>query len=214
MAEITDTSVFALSGSASHLLQRALQLAEDRFAVLARASGLTLRQFAVLAAVQSAPGLSQSDLVRATSIDRSTLADMMNRLERRNLVTRTQAVDDARAYAVRLTPAGMAALQASVTHAKAADAAILDLLSAPKQKALVATLNRIARRADEAAERQLRAERKAARRQARREAEARDKAEGVKKKKKRRKRAVASRRAEKQRKAAPKDDAAGAKIEP
>ena len=56
---------YALASSASHLLHRAEQLAAERFAELAK-DALTLRQFAVLAAIASDPGLSQSALVRIT----------------------------------------------------------------------------------------------------------------------------------------------------
>ncbi|HVY85385.1 MAG TPA: MarR family transcriptional regulator [Caulobacterales bacterium] len=212
MADGAENVLFPLSGSASHLLLRALQLAEDRFALLAKASGLTLRQFVVLAAVQAEPGLSQSDLVRATSIDRSTLADMMHRMERRGLIIRSQAADDGRANSVRLAPAGVAALNASLTHAKAAEAAILDLLSGTKQKAFIATLHRIAKKADEATEKQAHAERKAQRRQAREEAKQREKAEGGRKKRKR-KRATAARRGDKKAKGAANEDGVVAKAD-
>ncbi|HWA01128.1 MAG TPA: MarR family winged helix-turn-helix transcriptional regulator [Caulobacterales bacterium] len=198
--------LFPLSSSAAHMLLRALQLADDRFALLAKTSGLTLRQFVVLAAVQAQPGLSQADLVRATSIDRSTLADMMHRMERRGLIIRSQADDDGRANAVRIAPAGTTALQASLTHAKAADAAILDLLSTAKQKALISTLNRISRKADELAERQARAERKAHRRRMRQEAKLRAQAEGGKKDKRKRKRTATSRRPDRKAKGGPTEE--------
>ena len=58
------------------------------------------------AAIAENPGLSQSDLVRATGIDRSTLADMMNRMQKRGWVLRTASVSDARALSVRLAAAG------------------------------------------------------------------------------------------------------------
>src|ERR1700741_522703 len=79
MARSTPGSVeseqFKLATSPSHLLHRAEQLATDRFSELGGDS-ITLRQFTVLAAIAEQPGLSQSDLVRVTGIDRSTLADM------------------------------------------------------------------------------------------------------------------------------------------
>ena len=188
MGDEPNEVAFPLTASASHLLLRALQLAEERFARLAKANGLTLRQFAALAAIQAQPGLSQAELVRATSIDRSTLAEMMMRMEARGLVTRTQSREDQRANAVTITPAGRTALQNSLTHARAADAAILDLLSPPKKKALIATLHRISKRADEQAEKEDRVLRKAARRLAKLEAKAREKAAEAPKKRKRKKR--------------------------
>jgi hypothetical protein len=72
----------ALERSPSHLLHRALQHALDIYVEQAGPSAPTQRQFAVLSAVASNEGLSQTDLVRATGIDRSTLADLVARHDR------------------------------------------------------------------------------------------------------------------------------------
>lgn len=141
---------FKLADSISHQLRRVEQLAADRFARLVGENGLTLRQYEVLAAANEQPGLSQSDLVVATGIDRSTLADMMNRLEKRGWVARAPSDKDARANAVSLTPAGLSTFQSAVQHARAADAAILDALSRPKAKAFEATLHKLVKAADAA----------------------------------------------------------------
>ena len=178
MARMTDgpeSEPYRLEHSPSHLLHRAEQLAGDRFTQLV-GDNVTLRQFAVLAAIAQSPGLSQSDLVRATGVDRSTMADMMTRMERRGWVTRTASVIDARAHSVRLAPAGVEILDRATHHARAADAAILDALPRTKRRAFLNTLTKLARIADEAA---AKAE-KAARRQAKHEA--REKAGAARKK--------------------------------
>ena len=64
----------ALARSPSHLLHRVLQLALDIYAEESGSGGITQRQFAVLAAVAENQGVTQTGLVRATGIDRSTLA--------------------------------------------------------------------------------------------------------------------------------------------
>ncbi|MGD9965118.1 MAG: MarR family winged helix-turn-helix transcriptional regulator [Hyphomonadaceae bacterium] len=157
---------FRLASSPSHLLHRAEQLASVRFTQLVGDS-ITLRQFAVLAAIAESPGLSQSDLVRATGIDRSTLADMMARMEKRGWVMRSPSSADARAYSVLLGQAGGTMLSATAHHARAADAAILDLLPRTKARAFLATLTKLARLAEAAAEKAERAQRKLAKKQAR-----------------------------------------------
>jgi DNA-binding MarR family transcriptional regulator len=164
-ADPTESEPYRLALSTSHLLHRAEQLAADRFAQLV-GDAVTLRQFAVLAAVAETPGLSQIDLVRATGIDRSTLADMLNRMEKRVLIERATSEADARARSVTLTQQGRSAFLASIRHARAADAAILDMLPRTKAKSLQSILMKLAKLADEAV---AKAER-AARRQAKREA--------------------------------------------
>lgn len=166
MTDHPESEPYRLATSASHLLHRAEQLASERFTQLVNGA-VTLRQFAVLAAVHENSGLSQSDLVRATGIDRSTLADMMKGLEKRGLVARMPSTADARAYSVRLSQSGAAILAAATQHARAADAAILDLLPRTKRKALVETLTKLSKLAAEAAEKAEREAKRQAKRQAR-----------------------------------------------
>jgi len=167
MPDPSESGPYRLAVSTSHLLHRAEQLAADRFAQLV-GDAVTLRQFAVLAAVAESPGLSQIDLVRGTGIDRSTLADMMNRMEKRGLIERTTSEEDARARSVRLTPLGLSTFHASIAHARAADAAILDMLPRTKAKSFQSILMKLARLADEAAAKADRAARRQAKREARR----------------------------------------------
>ncbi|HET9232456.1 MAG TPA: MarR family transcriptional regulator [Vitreimonas sp.] len=165
MTDPPESGPYRLALSTSHLLHRAEQLAADRFTHLV-GDTVTLRQFAVLAAVAETPGLSQIDLVRATGIDRSTLAEMMTRMEKRGLIGRATSEADGRVRSVTLTADGRAAFHASIRHARAADAAILDMLPRTKAKSLQSILMKLSKLADEAA---AKAER-AARRQAKREA--------------------------------------------
>ena len=162
----TESEPYRLADSASHLLHRAEQLASDRFNQLVDGA-VTLRQFAVLAAVAENAGASQSDLVKATAIDRSTLADMMKALEKRGLVRRTPSSADARANAVHLTQSGAAVLYATTQHARAADAAILDLLPRTKRKSFVAILMKLAKLAAEQAEKAERAAKRETKKKAR-----------------------------------------------
>ena len=134
------TSTDILSGSATHLLHRALQIALDYHAEAAGTEGLTQRQFAVLAAAGASEGLTQSDLVRATGIDRSTLADLVARMIRKGLLERERSASDARANSVRLSDAGRVALAEGSGPAAEADAKFLSLLSPKKRDTFVKML--------------------------------------------------------------------------
>lgn len=144
------TSDFALARSVSHLLHRAQQFAADRFTAELGRTDLTLRQFALLAAVGEQAGQTQTDLVRATGIDRSTLADMIGRMEDRGLVVRDKAEADRRAKSVTLTAQGRAVLNGAAPSAVAADRALMAALPASKQGGLVSALLLIAEAAEAA----------------------------------------------------------------
>lgn len=145
-----ESEQFKLAGSPSHLLHRAEQLAADRFTQLV-GDTIKLREFIILAAISEQPGLSQSDLGRIVGVDRSTFADTMAKMEARGWVVRTPSTSDGRAYSVLLGQAGGTMLSATAQHARAADAAILDLLPRTKARSLVGTLTKLTKLADDAA---------------------------------------------------------------
>jgi len=140
MGETDPPKPFALARSLGHLLHRAQQRADEVFAALHGDDNATLRQFAVLAAISEQTGLTQTDLVRITGVDRSTLTDMMKRLEKKGLVERERTAKDKRAKTVRLTNKGRTRLAEAAPHALAADEALLDALPRNKRRAFLGTL--------------------------------------------------------------------------
>ncbi|MBI5791122.1 MAG: MarR family transcriptional regulator [Rhodocyclales bacterium] len=67
--------------------------------------------FGVLVIIESNPDLKQSELARATQLDRSTVVTVIDNLERRGLVERRASVHDRRSNAIRLTEAGTTLLR-------------------------------------------------------------------------------------------------------
>ncbi len=151
---------FTLARSTAYLLYRAQQAAAERFAKRGKERQLSLRQFMVLSAIADRPGASQNDLVRSASVDRSTLADMLKRLESLGLVVKGASERDGRANALELTPDGKRLLAEADEDARKADQAILDALPKSKRKSFQDMLLRLAAALDEAAEKAEREERK------------------------------------------------------
>jgi DNA-binding MarR family transcriptional regulator len=126
------------------LLHRASQRADSVFARNVGDSGLTPRQFAVLHAVSEADGLSQTDIMAATGIDRSSIADLVGRLVTSGCLQRRRTKRDARLYAVRLTPRGRQMLAIGAPAAGAADQALLSLVPQVQRSAFVKALKLMA----------------------------------------------------------------------
>lgn len=131
---------FTLATSTTHLLHRAQQIAVDLSAAALATTGLTIRQFAVLAALNDEDGQTQSSLVEVTGIDRSTLADMVARMEKGGMVQRIKSSHDARAKAVSLTDAGRAAFDVSAPVVQAADAELVAQLRKSRRASLLESL--------------------------------------------------------------------------
>lgn len=137
-----------LGASPTHLLHRTLQLALDFHSQAAGEGSVTQRQFTVLSAAAAADGSTQNDLVRATGIDRSTLADLVSRMLSKGLLERERSATDARAKTVRVSAAGRAALAEGAGAAARGDERLLALLSPKKRQSFLKTLAVLAAAAD------------------------------------------------------------------
>jgi len=136
--------------SVIHLLHRASQRASELFALETRDFDLTARQYAVIATIARHEGLSQTGLVRITGIDRSTLADVVQRLLRRGIIQRERTTRDGRTYAISLSEDGRALLQAIKPYAKRADKTVLHVLGDEEGRLAMEVLSRLVRKAEEA----------------------------------------------------------------
>jgi DNA-binding MarR family transcriptional regulator len=139
---------FELAETPSHLMRRCQQFYGDLYAREPGARDLTKQQFTVLCALEHNDGVSQTDLVEMTDIDRSTLAEMARRMLERGLITRKRTEEDMRANAVAITPLGRKALRSARTAAERAEKRMLDALPAAERPRLVKLLSAIATDAD------------------------------------------------------------------
>jgi DNA-binding MarR family transcriptional regulator len=139
---------FALEQSPGHLLRRAQQYADDLYKKEVGASGPTARQFTVLHTVSKDEGLSQTDLVRRTGIDRSTLADMIARLTAKGYLARQRTKSDARANAVKLTAAGRKVLKSAENKVLKAEEEALSMLPKTQQSSFMKNLRSYAEALD------------------------------------------------------------------
>jgi DNA-binding MarR family transcriptional regulator len=115
-----------LDRSPIHLLHRAGQAADSIFA--AEMGDLTPRQLAVLITVSHNEGASQTGLVERTGIDRSTLAELVKRMQKKGLLQRRRTKEDARAYAVKLTDEGRRVLRTAEPLGQRIDKRVLNAL--------------------------------------------------------------------------------------
>ena len=143
---------YDLRKSPGHLLRRAQQYAHDLYSSAVGPTGPTPRQFEVLHVVANNAGLSQTDLVRATGIDRSTLADMIARMLKKGLLSRSRTKEDARANAVSITAAGKRVLSSAMSSVARAETAALNVLPKGQQAGFMKALSAYAEALDKLAD--------------------------------------------------------------
>lgn len=142
-ANVQPAAMNELERSPIHQLHRAGQCAADVFQAEMGFDDLTPRQYAVLLTVSQNEGLSQTQLVDKTGIDRSTLADIVRRMLKKGLLSRRRTREDARAYAVRLTEDGWKTLRNAEPVARRVDERILSALPPAQRERFLADLGTI-----------------------------------------------------------------------
>jgi MarR family transcriptional regulator, lower aerobic nicotinate degradation pathway regulator len=126
-----------------HHIRRLQQIAVALFAENAREYAVTPVQYAALQCIYDSPGLDQRTLADRIRFDTSTIGGVIDRLEKRGLVTRSNSPDDRRVRLLLLTGAGEALLAALQPAVLQTQRDIVAPLSAAEQKAFAALIKKI-----------------------------------------------------------------------
>lgn len=89
-----------------HLIRRCQQIAVALFLDECAGHNLTPVQFAVLCAISARPGVEQNALAGLVAVDRSTIGDVVSRLEARALLVRSPDSGDRRLKRISVTRSG------------------------------------------------------------------------------------------------------------
>jgi len=103
--------------------------------------GITPVQYAILQSVHNQPNTDQRTLAHLVSLDTSTTAGVVDRLEARGLLTRNASPDDRRVRLLTLTPAGEQLLADAIPCMEKVQALILAPLTPSQRKDFMALLN-------------------------------------------------------------------------
>lgn len=135
---------YVLGDAPGHLLRRCQQRAVEIFMEEIGVARLTPRQFALLLTLAQRPGLTQTELVEETGIDRSTVGDMIDRLVKRGLVRRRRSGRDQRANTLAILPAGTSALREALPAVERAQERIMAPLPPAMRNDFMAALQLMA----------------------------------------------------------------------
>ncbi len=128
---------------AGHHLRRASGQVQSDLARELKEIDLRLITMSVLAVIVDHPGLRQSQLADALSIERPNLVSILDELESRGLVNRNRVPTDRRAYALTPTRDGVALAEKALRVVEAHEARVFAGLSAAERETLVDLLRRI-----------------------------------------------------------------------
>jgi DNA-binding MarR family transcriptional regulator len=152
-APISMDAVYTKPG---YLFRRMQQIAVAIFVEECRA--LTPVQYAALVAIRTHPGIDATRLSAVIAFDRSTLGNVIERLETKAWVERKSSRDDKRVKLLYLTKAGEALLRDIMPSVDRAQARMLQPLKLADRRTLLALMTQLVDLNNEASRVPLRAE--------------------------------------------------------
>jgi DNA-binding MarR family transcriptional regulator len=141
-----------------YLFRRMQQIAVAIFVEECKAYDLTPVQYAALIAIHTHPGIDATRLSAVIAFDRSTLGNVIERLEAKRLIERKPSGEDKRVKLLTLTRSGASLLRAILAAVDRAQARMLQPLKPADRKTLMALLTQLVDLNNEASRVPLRAE--------------------------------------------------------
>lgn len=126
-----------------YMIRRMHQAADALYYAEAAPFDMTPVQLAALRAIQLRPGFDQLRLAHAIKLDRTTVAGVVLRLEKKGLITREPAPHDRRSNLLSLTPAGDKLLDDLIPAAERAQRRMLAGFTPGERKTLLDLLERL-----------------------------------------------------------------------
>lgn len=126
-----------------HLIRRVHQIAVALFIEECGASGITPVQYACLRALQENPGVDATRLSTLIAFDRSTIGNVLERLERKGLIQRFASEQDKRIKLLKIDPRGRLLLRRLETAVNRSQRRMLAPLNPAQQRTLIKLLTQL-----------------------------------------------------------------------
>ena len=127
-----------------HLIRRAQQISTALFAEECAEFDLTSVQYAALLAIRTNPGVDATRLSALIAFDRSTLGDVLERLEAKGWLMRTPSPSDRRVKLLQLTLEGERLLRQVEPAVQRVQQRLLEPLALPDRATMIRLLAQIA----------------------------------------------------------------------
>jgi DNA-binding MarR family transcriptional regulator len=127
-----------------HLIRRVYQISTAMFAAECGALDLTPVQYAALVAIQSHPRIDATRLSQVIYFDRSTIGDVLDRMESKGWIVRQASPHDRRVKLVTLSAGGRETLRQAEGCILKVQQRLMAPLGAKNSAALVRLLGRLA----------------------------------------------------------------------
>jgi DNA-binding MarR family transcriptional regulator len=136
-------------GKPGHLIRRLQQMAVSVFAQECEGFDITPVQYAALVALRDNPGIDATRIAALVSIDRSTIGNVLERMEGKGLIERRAKPDDRRVKILKLSRRGTKLLGDCEAFVRTAQERMLEPLDAKERLQFTQYMRRILARQDQ-----------------------------------------------------------------
>jgi DNA-binding MarR family transcriptional regulator len=130
-------------GQPGHLIRRAHQTAWAAFMEETKGQDITPVQYAALIAIADNPGIDATRLSQLIAFDRATIGNVLDRLEKKRLLTRVKSPSDKRAKLTFLTAGGKRTIKIISESVPTIAERIFGRLSTRDRRTLMALLSKL-----------------------------------------------------------------------
>jgi DNA-binding MarR family transcriptional regulator len=127
-----------------HLIRRAQQISTALFTEECGGFDLTAVQYAALSAIRASPGVDATRLSAVIAFDRSTIGDVLERLEAKGWIVRRPGPGDRRVKLLHLSPRGEALLDQVAPAVQRVQERLLAPLPPAQRKNIILLLQQLA----------------------------------------------------------------------
>lgn len=136
-----DDDLYTMPG---HLVRRVAQIASALFADECGSFDLTSVQYAALVAIQANPQVDATRLSALIAFDRSTIGDVLERLEAKGWLLRSPSPHDKRVKLIRLSPEGAKVLRRVAPAVRRVQERLLEPLAPADRARMIKLLAQVA----------------------------------------------------------------------
>jgi len=126
-----------------HLIRRLQQISFALFMDETKEFEITPVQYSAILAIDNHPGIDQTALCNIIAFDRSTIGDVVTRLERKKLIRRTSGSNDRRTKLLYITSTGRKVIDDIESAVQATQRRILEPLTTNERAVLMRMLKKL-----------------------------------------------------------------------
>jgi DNA-binding MarR family transcriptional regulator len=137
--------IISIQDSLGFKLAKALQNIDESFAKELTDTGITSKHYGTMLIVKENPGITQIEAAKIQRIDRTSIGQLIDLLEEKQLLMRSKHPSDRRAYCLQLTKQGDEVIYSLWNSMKKCEDEMLSVLDSKEKNLFIDLINKLSK---------------------------------------------------------------------